>query len=225
MPVVISLTTIPSRIEHILPCIDSLMQQGYPVFLWVARRETQRSGKVLEEIPMAILESGAHITIVDDRGPITKLLPALEDGYETIITADDDHTYGVGWANGLVEAAAEFPGSVVCYRGRIFDETRLYSRSKIIARRSMRADLVNGVCGALYKPAFFSDEIFSEWLECPLADDIVISSHLKHRNIPIQVVPTECVITRLQVAYTAPLADINVRQGQNDVGLERMFWK
>lgn len=223
---VISLTTIPSRIEHIEPCIASLVAQGYPVHLWVAKQELWRSGKVLETIPQPLLDSGAHITIVEDRGPITKLLPALEAGFDRIITADDDHVYGPHWADGLLEWQRRRPNTVVCYRGRNFDHTRLYSNSRVITRTHRAVDFITSVSGVIYRRKFFADSIFNEWKEWLMNDDIVVCAHLHRRRIPIEVVPFPkgCTVERLPVAYVNPLCGPNVHRGMNDAGLQKVYW-
>jgi hypothetical protein len=214
MTPIISLTTIPQRIEHIMPCLDSLLVQGYPVYLWVSF-----------QVPQSVLDSGAKVMRVKDCGPITKLLPAFENGFKTVITADDDHIYGQGWAQGLLDWYDRLSGTVVCYRGRVFTTTKRYSDTRVIYGERAQVDMVTGVCGALYQRDLFSNQIFTAWEEWPCADDIVISGHLKSRDIPINVVPLPkgCGIERLPSAHIKPLSATN--RITNDVGLARMYWK
>ena len=224
MKPVISLTTIPSRIEHITRCLTSLLSQGLPVYLWVPK-VCSRTGVKLKRIPPSIEDIGAIINIVDDMGPITKLLPALKAGHQHIITADDDHIYGKGWAKGLMKWGKRLPGSVVCYRGRIFGKNRSYQKSRVITRVHLKADLVTTVSGVLYDSDFFSESIFEEWKEWPTNDDIVVSAHLRHKGIPIEVVPFPkgCGVTRLPCMRTKPLYKVNT--SINNEGLTRIFWK
>lgn len=218
MTPIISLTTIPQRIDYIMPCLDSLLAQGYPVYLWV-----DENGE--SEIPQPVMDSGATVIRVKDYGPITKLLPAFEAGFKVVITADDDHTYGAGWAQGLLDWYDRLNGTVVCYRGRIFTRSRRYSETKIIYNKYAQVDMVTGVCGALYHRELFSSKIFTEWERWPQADDVVISGHLKKHNIPINVVPLPegCTIERLPSAHINPLNIKN--RTMNDTGLARMYWK
>lgn len=195
------------------------------MYLWV-QKETKRTGAKLRTIPEAILDCGAHITIVEDRGPITKLLPALESGFETIITADDDHIYGKGWARGLVGWNARFPDRALCYRGRIFDSSRSYNSSKVITRVHRPVEFITSVSGVIYNRSFFSDSILKEWEQWPMNDDIVVSAHLKRRRISMEVVPfpEECTVKATASAHIDALSKYNVHRNWNDEGLQKLFW-
>ena len=185
-----------------------------------------RTGHVLATVPDFLLNSEVHLAIVEDRGPITKLLPALEAGFSSIITADDDHTYGPGWADGLVSWHARLPNSVVCYRGRLFDESREYNKSKVITRVHRNADFITSVSGVIYDSSFFDNSIFKEWKQWKMNDDIIVSSHLKKHGIPIEVVPFPqgCHIERLPSHYINSLCNINRTKGRNDKGLKKVYW-
>ena len=227
MDPVISLTTIPSRIEYIEPCIASLLRQGLPVYLWV-QKEVKRTRRTLRTLP-AFLENvlGLTTTVVQERGPITKLLPAFEAGFETVITADDDLIYGNGWATGLVDAHYLEPDAVLSYRGRILVKGQPYNQSQVIKNTVQVVNFVTGVQGTIYRREFFADSIFSEWEDWSMNDDIVISAHLKRRGIPIMVVPFPhgCKVQGLRgVSKIDALNTINVKGKLNDEGLAKMFW-
>ena len=226
MTAIISMTTIPSRIEHIEPCVDSLLAQGLPVYLWVTKK-IKRSKAVLAGIPEFLKHKpGLTVTMVEERGPITKLLPTLEAGHEIVITADDDHTYGPRWAAGLLKQAKSRPDVAVCYRGRIFGKSKRYKQSKVIRGELRFVDFIAGSLGALYRRSFFGDSIFEEWKQWPINDDIVISAHLKRRGVPMLVIPLPkgCCIGTLACKHIDPLYQANVKRGMNDKGLEKVFW-
>ena len=168
-----------------------------------------------------------HLALVKDKGPITKLLPALERGFDSIITADDDHTYGEGWAEGLIDWHKRIPTSVLCYRGRIFDSSREYNSSKVITRVHRKVDFITSVSGVIYDRAFFNDNIYKEWKQWKMNDDIIVSAHLKKNGIPMEVVPfpTGCTVGRLPVAYVNPLCNINRKNDRNDRGMKKVYWK
>ena len=210
MSAIISLTTIPDRIEHIKPCIESLMRQGLAVYVWAVRK-IERSETVLEQVPVFLRESDAHVAIVEDRGPITKLLPALEAGFETIITADDDIVYGEGWADGLLEWSAKVDGAIG-YRGRQLTGTG-YITSRVVKHdkidEPVRVDIITGVHGALYRAEMFGASIFSEWRQSSTNDDLAITAHLERRGVRRYVVPGDCRIKHQKLEYTMPLFDVN----------------
>ena len=226
MSTVISLTTIPSRIEHIEGCIDALLSQGLPVYLW-AQKTNIVTGDVLKRIPPFLDgKPGLTVTEVNARGPITKLLPAFEAGHDQVLTADDDHAYGPHWAEGLIAGQLAHPDSAVCYRGRVFDKSRSYNKSSIVKQEHRLVELITSVSGVIYRRAFFSDSIFEEWKQWKINDDIVISAHLRKRTVPMRTIPIPKggYIKRLGTAHIDPLYALNVAGNKNDEGLAKVFW-
>jgi len=223
MSAIISLTTIPDRIGRIGPTIESLVAQELPVYLWAVKK-ISRSDTVLETVPNF---PGAIVEVVEDRGPITKLLPALEIGVRTIITADDDMIYGDGWAVGLLNWSRKLPGAVVCYRGRILCDGK-YSGSKLVRHYGIKepvsVDIATGVYGALYWADMFDDSICGEWQRMPTNDDLVIAAHLKKRGTKRYVVPSKCRINHTEIQHIEPLFKVNRRKGDepNDRGVKRL---
>src|SRR6056297_1724023 len=128
---IISLTTIPSRLKHgIRPTLESLSKQGYEVYLWIPKVFKRNNVAFDGKIPKYIKKLGINCEVVEDRGSITKLYPALSLKDHLIITADDDIIYPKGWADGLISAYYTAPNICYCYRGRIFREgTYEYKRS------------------------------------------------------------------------------------------------
>lgn len=223
MKSIISLTTIPSRVKHIKPCIDSLLDQKLPVYVWI-QEKVERTGNVFDgETPSFLNQDGVNVAVVKEMGPITKLLPGLRLS-EIVITADDDHIYGRGWAEGLIKQSKKFPDACLCYRGRVFNG-KSYKSTKVIANPDLPTpvEFVTGVKGALYKDSFFEDSIFDEWKEYMYNDDIVISAHLKKRDVPMIVIPTGCEIKPYDVRFVNNLWD-GVNSKHNDEGLEKVYW-
>lgn len=222
MSTVISMTTIPDRIAHIGPCLASLVAQGLPVHVWAVRK-IARSATTLGALPDFLKQPGVHVQIVADRGPITKLLPALEAGFDTILTADDDCIYGVGWAAGLLDWAKSYPDAALGYRGRVLNGEG-YKRSRLVLKKCTaptRVDIITGVYGALYQRTLFDVGIFDEWRTWPLNDDLLIAAHLKRRGVARIVVPRRCKITPVELQRVTPLFAVNRRKGDrtNDKGL------
>jgi len=226
---IISLTTIPDRIEHIEPCIRSLTAQGFPVYLWavekIARSETR-----LGTLPAFLAEAGVHVEVVEDCGPITKLMPALRAGFETILTADDDCVYGEGWARHLLKWARKIPRAAIGYRGRIltgkgYRNSRLVIKSRIKKARSV--DIITGVYGVLYHRQSFDAGIYEEWKRWPMNDDLLIAAHLKRRGVRRYVVPAVVKISDCRSRTIEPLFKQNTRhellndEGLRVLGLER----
>jgi len=110
--VVVSLSTVPHRLENLRETIHSLLQQSLlPDVIYVnipngVNRRTQEAYFVptfLEELQ----RQGHPIQILRGRdyGPATKLIPALEnenDPLTLVVTVDDDHVYPHDWLRHLV---------------------------------------------------------------------------------------------------------------------------
>jgi hypothetical protein len=102
--VIVSLTTLPMRMQILKSTVRSLLQQTVRVPILIAFPHTfVRFPGIEADIPqwLADLESkGVHVVRCDDRGPVTKLLCALSIEESTgmilgrsrarIITVDDD---------------------------------------------------------------------------------------------------------------------------------------
>lgn len=209
---VISLTTIPQRLPYIEPVLDSLIAQGFPVYLWVPQ---YARGMPFVKAPPFL--DKVRWSIVEDQGPLTKLLPALQ--FDQIITADDDTIYGPGWAHGLIQWSTG--DSVIAYRGRIWKPGSTYRSSRIIRNPTTptRVDLVTGCCGALYERTFFDDLIYRNQHKCPTNDDLVISASI---TVPIYVVPCSCTFGRHLSASRNALGIENSRH-LNDKGLKALW--
>ena len=211
MNTIISLTTIPSRIEHIEPCIRSLVAQGLPVYLWAVEK-IERSNIRLDRIPPFLAAADIHVEVVEDRGPITKLLPALKHGFDTIITADDDCEYGKNWAVGLLNWAKKLPNAALGYRGRILTG-RGYRKSQLIKKSHIKkpvsVNIITGVEGALYHVKMFDVAIYDEWQRWPTNDDLVIAAHLKRRSVMRYIIPSKHIFRPLKIQHITPLFEVN----------------
>jgi hypothetical protein len=185
------MTTIPQRIEHIKPCIDSLLRQGMDIYLWIGDSYKRAEGKI-RDIPKFLEHEKIHVNRVVDDGSITKLYPAL-GLYEVdrIITADDDIIYPPDWAKNLLNASIQIPESAICYRGRNFrygdkGERLRYRKTKLIKGRGKeKVDIITGVHGALYRSHFFGDDFFNyrNYEISKFVDDIWISGYLEKKGI------------------------------------------
>lgn len=221
---IISLTTIPSRIKYIKPCIDRLLRQNLPIYLWLSSEYNRIDGKVI--VPEFLKNSKIKINYVKDRGSITKLYPALRmSNVDCIITADDDVLYPDGWAEGLLNYSNKYKDSVIAYRGRHIKKNITYKKCKIVYKPQevTKVNFLTGSFGVLYKKEFFSDK-FIDADYFTTVDDIDISVELKKNNVDIKIIPTEndIVNTALEYRKNDMLWKKNIVQ--NDFELNKKFW-
>lgn len=121
IPLIVGLTTMPSRIEYIRPALDSLMGQTFPPdrILLSLPAFSQREGVpyftppwLAEYAPVLEVVSG-----VNDDGPGTKLLGALDraDDPCCLVIADDDMIYRPEFLEHLYAAQIREKGSSFSY--------------------------------------------------------------------------------------------------------------
>ncbi len=118
---IISLTTIPPRMDKIAPTLRDLLQQSADVKeirLYIPR-SYKRFDFTPDDIPA--LPEGITLCLVDeDLGPATKILPAARDfqGQDVeILFCDDDQPYDSGWAQRFLDARKLQPGCCIVANG------------------------------------------------------------------------------------------------------------
>jgi len=192
---IISLTTLPSRLHKIKPCIDSLRLQNFPVYVWIPEK-VERTGDVFDgNIPEFLKKKNIFVAIVNDYGPITKLVPALNINTKYIITSDDDIIYSRQWSEMLLKHKKLLENNALCYRGRIFTDknNKRYERTKTVrgVEKPTSVDILTGVRGAVYNRSFFGDDFydFKNLYETKFADDVWISGYLAKKGIGRLCVP------------------------------------
>ncbi len=224
---IISLTSIPQRLPYIKPCIESLKKQNLPIRIYLPIK-LKRTGKTITVSDIPYFLPNKSVKFVHDQGSITKLRPALAEGYKTIITADDDIEYPQDWASNMMYWSEQYPNCAIAHRGRNLDpKKRAYRGYKNVVENPAEpteVNLVTGVRGVLYKRSFFSEEFINS-TEHTTVDDIDISVELLKNNIPILVVPKNNS-EKITDAYRIDgLAKANGRGGKNDEMLEKKgFW-
>jgi hypothetical protein len=193
-----------------------------PILVWIPIHVERTSTTFDGRIPDFLKDKSIQVRVVPDQGPITKLLPALKEDHETIITADDDVTYGEGWAQGLLSALHEHE-CAVGYRGRIIGDGSYNTSQLVIDPPNPReVDLITGTWGRAVRSKFFKDNIHEEWQRCQLNDDIAIDAHLKRNGVRRVVVMRPCAIRPYRVHKINSLWTEN--KGKNDEMLRRIGW-
>ena len=194
MRVVVSLSTIPSRVSHLAKVLNSLLDQTYPIdqiYLNIPYWSTR------ENCPYPDLTSSSRIKIIrcEDYGPITKLIPVLqvEKNPETIIiTVDDDVQYNNKQVEKLVYWAQKYPDSAIG-SGGVIAGSGINFFGKIISPNQLTSvSVIEGVTGCAYRRKFFTSDIL-DYTGAPKEafyhDDFWISGHLARKGIPRLVHP------------------------------------
>ncbi len=191
--VIASLTTIPSRIDHIRPVLLSALNQTVKIEK-VEINIPLVCGRTGEEylIPDWLIDMrGVEIFRTEDYGPITKIAPTLlrhssrSDLYVWAI--DDDCAYPSDQLEVLLKGFSPDESRIlVRYGGALnsgHDFQNWYGEGLV--------SFFEGFGGVLYPPNSvgkdFDDyvKITSDNQDCRRSDDIVLSMYFNNRNIPI----------------------------------------
>ncbi|MEE9454786.1 MAG: glycosyltransferase family 2 protein [Paracoccaceae bacterium] len=122
---IISLTTIPSRIDKIAPTLHDLLNQSADVqeIRLNIPRTYRRFDFTINDIPK--MPKGIKVCIVDeDMGPATKVLPtvqAFRGQNVEILFCDDDQPYDSKWAQRFLNARKQTPNACIVENGYSFD--------------------------------------------------------------------------------------------------------
>lgn len=210
MRMVISFTTIPSRIEHIRPMLDSLMQQKRkPDEIYMTLPEKSlRSGEFVIKYKIPMFLRQYPITIVRipyDYGPVCKILGGILSESRSfdcrIVTVDDDIVYPDTLLSDLEKYCQECPDCAVGFSGFRFIPdppfVKLFTPLKNVEKlipgfvkisHGDEVDILQGFAGVAYDPLWF-DELsqIEDWCkESELlrsVDDCVLSAYLSLRGI------------------------------------------
>ncbi len=235
---IISLTSIPTRINRIGPVIESLKSQTASIdaiILWVPR---QYRRKEFRDAVLPDLGSGIEVRYCDtDYGPATKVLPAVKafaDEDIRIIYCDDDEIYEPTWAETLIRGSEEYPDACIALSGlttawidrdayvrswryRALNSItfnlyqRLYRRMNPVKRPGVGpVDICQGFGGVLVRPQFFGPEVFDIPDVLWTVDDIWLSGHLATRGVKIHRVLDHKLCSRSDLTRVDDLTSYSV---------------
>jgi hypothetical protein len=203
---VVSLTTLPSRIDRIGPTVKSLLNQRVaPAAIRLNVPAASRREGVAYR-PPEWLTALRSITIVpcDDYGPATKLIPTLlaPDPPRRILVVDDDRIYqptiveqAAAWSDAHPDAAVagsgwEAPADLVDRPSTLAATIAGRPPAPIKCTRlaaPREVDIVQGLSGYVVKPSFFDAAALADYSGAPEAaffvDDVWISAHCAARKL------------------------------------------
>lgn len=228
--VVVTLSTIPSRMGSLRPTLHSLLDQTVqPAEIVLALPAWSRREARAYEVPREI-RAHPRIRILEaerDWGPATKLIPALRaygDRPDTpLLAVDDDNVYPRTFVETYARWSEALPGGALTLRGcrvpdsRRWRDCREYKGSSLA--RPNRTDVVEGCAGILVRPRFF-DEAFFDYDDAPeeafFVDDLWVSGHLARRRIPAWVIPFDGAFVYVPVLRS--LQGTRLDHGENRSG-------
>jgi len=185
IPVLVSLTSIPSRLPTLDIVIKSLLNQSVlpeKIILWLHTDLKNKLPRKLNILQSDLFEIKYSKLTCSHR----KLIHTLEENPTNIIvTCDDDLIYNINWLKNIYNEHIQYPNSIIANKATQIkmDEDNNY-KPFIHWRKKEESNLKNyllpiGAWGILYPPNAMSKTIFDENLFlklAPKADDLWFKS-------------------------------------------------
>ena len=210
--IVVSLTTIPSRIGEVRDTLNTLIHQTLRpehIFLNVPSVSNREKGTKYK-IPdwLKEMENDGFVTLISgpDYGPATKLIPTVKRLHEEqpgtnhlILVVDDDTHYPPRLLETLVEWHKRLPNAALSLRGWVMKDSKRYldimSSYLIFGNEALfphPTTVLTANCGYLVQSDHFDDNLWNyegvpdgaKWM-----DDVWINGHLSRKSVPRFVVP------------------------------------
>ena len=193
--VIVSLTTLPSRMYNIHKTIESIKNQTLkPDKIYLCISEFSKRENTKYQIPEHIKDDIEILNSTHDYGPITKLIPILnkiKDPNTIIITIDDDLIYDDNTIKQLVKESRKYPEYAIGYCGWIAENLKKNDNYGLIYPDACNefnpkyTNILEGYRGVLYKRKFFDDDImkYVDNKDGFFADDVVVGGYLAIKGI------------------------------------------
>jgi len=232
--IIVSLSTLPDRIERLRPTLDSLLNQTRPPdeIVLAVPKFSIRQGRgyaipsYLAEIPRVRL-----LQCETDWGPATKFIPIIQDELAharddtLIVVIDDDRVYPRNSIELYLYYHAKLPSAALCFRGGPIPRSLDWRHCKMVygvdVQRPERTAVVTGCGSYLIQPRFFDSSLW-DYSAAPKGafymDDIWISGCLERRGIEKYVIPASHMMRSVLRQFgTMTLHDVpNGRQYNNN---------
>lgn len=192
MRTVVSLSTIPSRVEYLNQIVQCLKKQTYEVDrIYINLPKWSHRENIAYPDVEDTLTQDPQVCVVhcEDHGPITKLYPILthETDPETlIITVDDDIEYIPERVALLVKWAQLYPNVAIGGSGFILGKWWNFFGTIRMPKEITAVDVIEGYSGCAYRRKFFDEDLI-DYTGAPKEafyhDDVWISGYLAKRNI------------------------------------------
>ena len=233
---VVSVTTFGNRAKYLKWTIISIINQRYAgKFLLRIYVEKSIINTVNNDIKkIKPLNVDIKVVEVDDIGPHTKLLYALDEYPNSmIITADDDIIYPDWWLDNLVEKKITYPNCIIASRAHCVSlnneknglgEYKYWQKNCNDIKTPSFQLFATGVGGVLYERRLFNSSIFDVNIReiTRTCDDVHF--YFVALNSGTQTVLTDrrLKLQEFHISNKIDLYTINVENNNNDVSIEEI---
>lgn len=204
--VIVSLSTVPSRINNLRATIQSLLKQTRPpdeIILAVPEFSIREDRPYVVPEYLLGLSRLRLLRSEKDWGPATKFIPVIQQefaagrGDTLVMVLDDDRVYPRDALATYLHYTAQLPDAALCFRGAAMPRSLDWRDATMIKgnqlREPDRVAVITGCGSYLIQPRFF-DESLWDYSKAPQAafymDDIWISGCLARRKVNRYAIPT-----------------------------------
>src|SRR5213080_2960196 len=208
--VIVSLSTVPDRINNLRPTIRSLLKQTRPpdeIVLAIPEFSVREQRPYIVPKYISRLPRVRVLHCAEDWGPATKFIGAIQDelaaGRENtlIMVVDDDRVYPRDALETYLHYNEQLPNAALCFRGAAMPSTFDWDDAKMIYAKDLREPrpiaVITGCGSYLIQPRFF-DESLWDYSGAPSVafyiDDIWISGWLSRCGVKRYVVPASAMM-------------------------------
>jgi hypothetical protein len=231
--VIVSLSTVPDRINNLRPTIRSLLKQTRPpdeIVLAIPEFSVRERRPYVVPNYVSRLPRVRVLHCPEDWGPATKFIGAIQDelaaGRENtlIMVVDDDRLYPRDALETYLYYSEQLPNAALCFRGAAMPSTLDWDDAKMIHARDLREPrpvaVITGCGSYLVQPRFFDQSLW-DYSGAPFVvfhiDDIWISAWLSRRGVKRYVVPGSAMMRSVRrQRRTVSLNKIPGRQKLNN---------
>ncbi len=231
--VIASLSTVPDRINNLMPTIRSLLKQTRPpdeIVLAIPEFSIRERRPYVVPKYISRLPRVRVLHCAEDWGPATKFIGAIQDelaaGRENtlIMVVDDDRLYPRDALETYLYYSEQLPNAALCFRGAAMPSTLDWDDAKMIRASELREPrpvaVITGCGSYLIQPRFFDESLWDYSVASQVAfhiDDIWISGCLSRRGVKRYVVPASAMMQSvLRQRWTVSLNKIPGRQKLNN---------
>jgi hypothetical protein len=231
--VIASLSTVPDRINNLMPTIRSLLKQTRPpdeIVLAIPEFSIRERRPYVVPKYISRLPRVRVLHCAQDWGPATKFIGAIQDelaaGRENtlIMVVDDDRLYPRDALETYLYYSEQLPNAALCFRGAAMPSTLDWDDAKMIRASELREPrpvaVITGCGSYLIQPRFFDESLWDYSVGPQVAfdiDDIWISGWLSRRGVKRYVVPASAMMKSvLRQRWTVSLNKIPGRQKLNN---------
>jgi glycosyltransferase involved in cell wall biosynthesis len=239
--IIVSLTTIPERINSVHHVIQSLIDQitrADEIHLYLASDDfSQYNNEILplNLKNLAKINPKFKIIFCDNLKPHKKYYYAMKNNPDAIVvTVDDDIIYDNKLLSDLLSAYLQHPDCIICRRGhtiKMYDEVTIapYKKwmltDKIVNKPSLLI-LPTGVGGVLYPPHSLSKSVFDKNKInqlVPLTDDLWLKWMELKINTRCLLLQDEVNLNYIEGTQDNALWIQNVNESKNDTALKNII--